>query len=238
MPIQPTSNTPGNPTEGSFVPYYSIPTLNATLLAWQSGSGLSNFAFSSSTFNSSSESSTHFGGAHLGITYEGISASANAQHSDAQSSADVSALGFDLSFAGLALLDIEQGIWFDNYRVAHAAETPDSQHQPAKAIFSNDTYFGSSDKPGPLSVYNAQALIGFKPSWTIQLVDSHTTSSSQSNSAGFDISILGLLDIGGYGGSTQNNTHYDNATNTLTIKDDSNNAYILGYVQNGYFNYS
>jgi hypothetical protein len=123
--------------------------------------------------------------------------------------------------------------------VAHAAETPDSQHQPAKAIFSNDTYFGSSDKPGPLSVYNAQALIGFKPSWTIQLVDSHTTSSSQSNSAGFDISILGLLDIGGYGGSTQNNTHYDNATNTLTIKDDSNNAYILGYVQlNGYFNYS
>jgi len=233
MPIQAAGTT--GPQEGSFVAFYDIPTLNSTLTAWQAGAGLSQFTFSSSQFNDSTSSSTKFGGAHLGITYEGISASANAQHSQAQSSANVSALGFNLTFQGLALLGIEQGIWFDNYLVARASEKPDSNHTAAKGIFSNETYFGSSNAPGPLSVYNAQALVGFKPSWSIQLVDSHTSSSSSSTEAGVDISILGLLDIGGYGGSTSNNTHYDNSTNTLTIADDSNNAYIIGYVQDGYF---
>jgi hypothetical protein len=236
MPIQASSTT--SPVEGSFAAFYDIPTLNTTLSAWQSGTGLAPFTFSSSTFNTSSSSSTKFGGAKLGITYEGVTGSANAQHSEAQSSADVNALSFDLSFQGLALLDVEQGLWFDNYRVARAAQTPDAQHGPAQAIFNDPKYFGSSDSPGPLAVYNAQALVAFQPSWTIQLADSHNSSSSDSTSAGVDISVLGLFDIGGYGGSTSNNTHFDEATNTLTINDDSNNGYIIGYVQNGFFTQS
>lgn len=162
MPIQPASTT--GPVEGSFVAFYDIPTLNTTLTAWQSGTGLAPFIFSSSTFNTSSGSSTKFGGAHLGITYEVFMGTANAEHSEAQSSADMNALSFDLSFQGLALLDVEQGLWFDDYRVAHASETPDAQHGPAKAIFSDPKYFGSSDNPGPLAVYNAQALVAFQPS--------------------------------------------------------------------------
>ncbi|KAJ7750080.1 hypothetical protein DFH07DRAFT_961499 [Mycena maculata] len=204
MPIQATSTT--GSTEGSFVPSYDIPTLNSTLIEWQNGNGLSKFSFTSASYNASSSLDTKFGGASLGITYEG----ANAQHSDTQSSANVGALSFNLSFAGLALLEIEQGIC-------------------------NATYFGSSAKPGPLAVYNSQALVGFKPSWSIQLAQSHQSNSDSSTSGGADISILGILDLGGYGGSTSNNMRYDNATNTLTIEDDSNNAYIIGFVQNTYY---
>ncbi|KAJ7133761.1 hypothetical protein C8R43DRAFT_1023030 [Mycena crocata] len=236
MPIQEAGTT--GPVEGSFAAYYSIPTLNTTLNAWQAGSGLSKFTFGTAQYNATSSSSTKFGGAHLGLTYEGVSAKANAEHHEAKSSADVSALNFDLTFEGLALLGIDQGIWFDDYRVARAAENPDDQHKDAKAIFNKETYFGSAEKPGPLTVYNSQALVAFKPTWKITFIDSHQVDSSSSTSAGVDISILGLLEIGGYGGSTQNNTQYDNSTNTLTIQDDSNNAYIIGYVQNGYFNYS
>ncbi|KAJ7025904.1 hypothetical protein C8F04DRAFT_1400317 [Mycena alexandri] len=141
------------------------------------------------------------------------------------------AVQFALSFGRLALMSVQQGLCFDDSRVARAAQNPDDKHLPAAAVFSNQSYFGSADEPGPLAVYNHMALVGFKPSWTIQLQDRHSSSSSSTTTAGFDISILGLGSIGGYGGSSVNNTHYDSATNTLTIGDDSNNAYIIGYVQ-------
>ncbi|KAJ7201110.1 hypothetical protein GGX14DRAFT_465814 [Mycena pura] len=223
---------------GSFVPYYSIPTLNVTLTAWQNGVGLSPVSFSSSNSQGSTSSSTKFGGAHLGITYEEIGVSASASHSEAKSSSEVNALGFSLSFQGLALLEIEQGVWFDGYRVARAAENPDSKHLNATKVFSNATFFGSQDQPGPLSVYNAQALVGFKPSWSIQFENFSTADSSSATQASADLSIFGLIDIGGYGGSTDNKTTFDTAASTLTIEDDSNNAYIIGFVQSSYYTWS
>jgi hypothetical protein len=66
----------------------------------------------------------------------------------------------------------------------------------------------------------------------IQFSDLHTNSSNSSTEAGFDISALGLFDIGGYGGSTESNTHFDNGTQTLVISDDTTNAYLIGFVQN------
>lgn len=132
---------------------------------------------------------------------------------------------FELSFAGLALLNVQQELWFDDYRFARVAQNPaDSQHAPAKDVFSNQSYFGTVDQPGPLAVFNNMALVGFKPTWKIQLQDTHTVNSASSTEAGLDISVLGLFSIGGYGGSKTNNTHYDNSTNTITINDDTNNV--------------
>ncbi|KAJ6590094.1 hypothetical protein DFH09DRAFT_1425759 [Mycena vulgaris] len=234
----PSSQIGGGPdsNDGACVAAYSIPTLNTTLTSWQAGSGLANFQFNSATYNASSSSSTKFGGASFGISYDGVGVSASAQHSESTSSADLTALSMELSFGALALLEVDQGFWFDNYQVARAAQNPDAKHAAAKDVFSSQTFFGSAATPGPLSVYNSQALVGFKPSWTIALADSHTSSSSSSTEAGGGVSILGILNLGGYGGNTKNTTHYDNATNTLTVQDDSNNAYIIGFIQNTFWN--
>jgi hypothetical protein len=66
----------------------------------------------------------------------------------------------------------------------------------------------------------------------IQFSDLHTNSSNSSTEAGFDISALGLFNIGGYGGSTESNTHFDNGTQILVISDNTTNAYLIGFVQN------
>lgn len=220
---------------GNYAAYYRIPTLNSTLAKWQSGAGLAPFTYQSSSQNYSSVSTSKFGGVNFGISYEEIGVNGQFQKSDAKSSSEVKASSFGLSFAGLALVGIEQGSWFDNYRVARAAETPDSQHAPVQHIFANETYFGSKDQPGPLAAYNYQALVGFQPSWTIQMEDAISSSSQDSTEGGGGISIFGLLDIGGYYGSNTTKTSTNNSTNTITVSDDTNNAYIIGFVQSKYW---
>ncbi|KAJ7198541.1 hypothetical protein GGX14DRAFT_665920 [Mycena pura] len=235
MPIEGATSTPGLPSEGAFVAYYSIPTLNSTLTAWQAGSGLSPVNFTNAQYSSNTTHTTSEAGIGLGFIFEEIFGEGEGSNEQTHSSADVSSLKFELNFGGLALLDVSQGIWFDGYRVARAAENPDAQHQQAKPVFSDPKYFGSQDKPGSLALYNTQALIGFKPSWTIQFTDSHQTDDTSKSEGEAGLSIFGLFDIGGWGGSTSNTTHYDNSTNTLTIQDNSNNAYVIGYVQTPYY---
>ncbi|KAJ7099387.1 hypothetical protein B0H15DRAFT_944797 [Mycena belliarum] len=234
MPIADDQST-GTIDQGQYVAYYSIPTLNATLTGWQGGVGLQPFKYASKEANGSTSSSSKFGGGKLGITYEGVTVGAHADHSESKNSATAMAKDFELSFGALALLSIDQGLWFDGYRLARAAQNPDAKHGPAKDVFSNESYFGSADAPGPLAVYNNMALVGYKPSWKIQLQDSSAMDSSSTTSAGVDISVFGLFSIGGYGGSTKNNTQYDKSTNTVTIEDDSSNGYIIGYVQKTFF---
>ncbi|KAJ7125308.1 hypothetical protein C8R44DRAFT_875120 [Mycena epipterygia] len=230
-----TIGTDGDGAEaGDYVAYYSIPTLNTTLSQWQAGTGLAPFHYFSTSQNYSSESTTKFGGASFGFTYEEFGAEAHAGHSDTKTSSEVKASTFGLDFAGLALVGIEQGAWFDHYRVARAAETPDSAHTAVKSVFSNETYFGSQDQPGPLASFNYQALIGFQPSWTIQLVDDIDGSSQSSSEGGGGLSFLGLT-IGGYGGKDTAKVNVDNSTNTVTITDQTKNAYILGFVQQTYW---
>ncbi|KAJ7125311.1 hypothetical protein C8R44DRAFT_875123 [Mycena epipterygia] len=220
---------------GDYVAYYDIPTLNTTLSKWQAGSGLAPFSYYSTSQNYSAATSTKFGGASFGLTFEKVTATASAGTSSTQSSSEVKASTFGLSFAGLALVGLNQGAWFDGYRVARAAEAPDSTHTAVKLIFSNETYFGSQQQPGPLAAFNYQALVGFRPSWTIQLEDSSSSSSQQSSEGGGGISILGLAEIGGYGGKSSAKVNVDNSTNTVTITDDTNNAYIVGFVQQTYW---
>ncbi|KAJ7824052.1 peptidase S8/S53 domain-containing protein [Mycena leptocephala] len=147
-------------------------------------------------------------------------------------SLEVQTQNFKVNFGALALLDVDQGLWFDGYRLAKAAQNPDSKHAGAQAIFNDPSFFGSANQPGPLSVYNAQVLVGYQPTYMIQFSDLHTNSSNSSTEAGFDISALGLFDIGGYGGSTESNTHFNNGTQTLAISDNTTNAYLIGFVQN------
>ncbi|KAJ7108412.1 hypothetical protein C8R43DRAFT_1243503 [Mycena crocata] len=228
MPISDVSETGA----GNYLPYYSIPALNATLSNWQAGIGLEPFTFTSKSYTVDHSSNTKFGGAHLGVTYEGISADVAAEHSETHSADDTSAKDFELSFAGMALMSIDQGLWFDQYKFARVVQSPtDSNHQAAKDVFSNQSYFGSADEPGPLSVFNNMALVGFKPSWNITLDKTHQTDSESKTSFSFEGGIKGLVTVGGYGGCSNNNTHYDSTTNTVTISDDSNNGYIIGFVQ-------
>ncbi|KAJ7437908.1 hypothetical protein B0H11DRAFT_2106165 [Mycena galericulata] len=224
-----------NPQDGAFVPYYAIPTLNATLSAWQSGSGLSPFKYTNSEFNASTSSKTSFGGAEFGLIFDIFEGGIGGEHKSSQSSLDLETSNFELSFGALALLEVDQGLWFDDYRLAKAAQNPDTKHAGAKAIFNSSTFFGSAQKPGPISVYNAYALVGYQPGFTIAFTDIHTNSSGSSSEGGFEIGILGLAEIGGYAGSTSNNTNFDNKTNTLTIKDNSANAYVIGFVQNTFW---
>ncbi|KAJ7464291.1 hypothetical protein B0H11DRAFT_2051995 [Mycena galericulata] len=224
-----------NLQDGTYVPYYAIPTLNATLAAWQAGSGLSQFQYTNSEYNASTSSKSSFGGVNFGISYDIFQGGINGEHSSSHSSLDVETNNFELSFGALALLEVDQGLWFDDYRLAKAAQNPDTKHAGAKGIFNRATFFGSAQQPGPLSVYNAYALVGFQPGFTIAFTDIHTNSSSSSTEGGFDIGILGLAEIGGYAGSTSNNTNFDNKTNTLTIKDNSANAYVIGFVQNTFW---
>ncbi|KAJ7437934.1 hypothetical protein B0H11DRAFT_2255036 [Mycena galericulata] len=233
MVIQKDGTT--NPQDGSLVPYYAIPTLNATLSAWQSGSGLSPFKYTSSEHNVSMSSSSSFGGAEFGIIFDNFEGGFGGEHKASQSSLDLQANSYELSFGALALLEVDQGHWFDDYRLAKAAQNPDTNHTGAQAIFNQSTFFGSAQKPGPLSVYNAYALVGFQPGFTIAFTDIKTDNSSTSSESGFEIGNLGLAEIGGYAGSTSNSTSFDQKTNTLTIKDNSANAYIIGFVQNTFW---
>ncbi|KAJ6543101.1 hypothetical protein B0H19DRAFT_1077115 [Mycena capillaripes] len=231
----PNSGPGNNIGYGEFMAYYRIPTLNSTLSKWQSGAGLAPFKHSITSQSYTSVETSKFGGASLGITYEGFGVHATASHSSFKSSAEAKATAFEISFSGLALVGIEQGSWFDGYRVARAAEYPDSQHGPVNDVFKEPKYFGSKDQPGPLAVYNYQALIGFKPSWTIQMEDAISTNGQESTEASGGISFLGLLDIGGYAGSNTTKTSIDNSTNTFTVTDDTDNAYIIGFVQEEYW---
>ncbi|KAJ7286981.1 hypothetical protein C8J57DRAFT_1215272 [Mycena rebaudengoi] len=82
----------------------------------------------------------------------------------------------------------------------------------------NATYFGFADAPRPLSVYNTQALVGFKPVWKTKLQDDITPTDQESKSDGVEMSLFSL-----------------NTTMRPTITGDTNNGYIIGFMQDTFW---
>ncbi|KAJ7025885.1 hypothetical protein C8F04DRAFT_1298729 [Mycena alexandri] len=113
---------------------------------------------------------------------------------------------FSLTFGGIATMGIDRGSWFDNYRVAAAAHNPppgDAVSAKAQPIF--DQYFGTAPKPAGVSRYNAQMVVGFKPSWSMTLTNDTEYSQLKTVQAGAKVCFL-FICAGGSGGSMSNHT--------------------------------
>ncbi|KAJ6631428.1 hypothetical protein B0H10DRAFT_1772754 [Mycena sp. CBHHK59/15] len=234
MPID--KALPGSPStvQGNFVPMYSIPVLQGTLAGWQSLAPTSPaYTYDSEKNTFSDDTSTSFGGAHLGFAWGRASLDASASHSDSTSVINTTAQNFQLSFNGLALMDVERGVWFDGFRSANALHNPaDNVTAAAKPVF--DKFFKTSDNPGPAAIYNEKALVAFQPSWTIEFTASNFYNNfkqSQASASGCFLFICG----GGEGGSSSNVTKYDDSKNSVTFTDQTNNGYIIGYVQHNFW---
>ncbi|KAJ7286959.1 hypothetical protein C8J57DRAFT_1116667 [Mycena rebaudengoi] len=236
MPID--KALPGAPStvQGNYVPAYAIPVLPGTLGGWQSaGNTQPSYAYDSKKDTFKNDSSTSFGGGHLGFVWDEYDVSGNGQgeHKSSSTVVNTTAQTFSLSFNGLALMDVERGVWFDGFRSANALNKPvDDTAKKGKAVF--DKFFQTADNPGPVAVYNAKALVGFQPSWTIEFSSSEYYNKYRSDQGSAEVCAL-FICFGGSGGSTSNNTQFDNATNTVKFTDPSKNGYILGYVQHNFW---
>ncbi|KAJ7496679.1 hypothetical protein FB451DRAFT_1359249 [Mycena latifolia] len=238
MQVQDAVDVDDGSSLGNAVAQYRISALNATINLWQSGGGFTGYEYNSSTAHTDQSSKSTFGGAKLGISYEGISAHVAANHSQSLTTGNELMQSFSLSFKSVALLSIQQGMWFDQYKFAKETQKPDSKHSAAAGIFSSPKYFGSADAPGPLSTYNDQVLIGYQPTWMIQMQNTSLLEKASSTSAEADVGIEGFGSIGGFGGSSSNNTVYNKQTGMLTVTDQSSNAYIIGFVQKNFWDFS
>ncbi|KAJ7286988.1 hypothetical protein C8J57DRAFT_1282458 [Mycena rebaudengoi] len=234
MPID--KALPGGPStvQGNFVPAYSIPVLEGTLGGWQAAESTQpSYTYDSEKNSFKNDTTTNFGGAHLGFSWGRASLDASASHQDATVIVNTTAQNFKLSFNGLALMDVERGVWFDGFRSANAVNKPaDNVTAKAKPVF--EKFFQTSDNPGPAAVYNDKALVAFQPSWTIEFSASNFYSKfkeDQASASGCFLFICG----GGSGGSSSNKTEFDDSKNAVTFTDTSKNGYIIGYVQHNFW---
>lgn len=221
---------------GRYLPAYSIPPLEGTLDAWQGGSGLAPFTYSSTNDKGSDNSTSKSGGASFSFQWKAVSASAGGDGSTTTDATSYSAQDMEVSFGSATLIGIERGIWFDDFRSADALKSASasSDNITAAAIPVFKTHFGSAGASGPAAVYNAQALVAYQPKIGITFASSDTYQKFQSVSAGGGL-CLGPFCFGGHGASSSNTSTWDNSTNTFTYDDQTSNGYILGYIQTSFW---
>lgn len=222
------------PFGGNVVPQYSIPVLAGTVASWQSNSGGNTaFAFDSSKQTGNDQESSSSNGAHAGIQWGRVDLSASASHSESESNNTVTAQTFQLSFGGIALMDIERGIWFDGWRSANALSTA-SDDKTKEALPAFKQFFGDKEKPGPAALYNDKALVVYQPTITIEFSSRNDYSKFQQNQE--EASGCFLIFCGGQQHSDQKNTTtFDEQKSSVTFKDDSSNAYIIGFLQKSFW---
>ncbi|KAJ7133762.1 hypothetical protein C8R43DRAFT_1133293 [Mycena crocata] len=232
MPISDDSVIP------DYHPEYYLPLLNNTMDAWQSGTNPSavglDFHYNHSTTDN--HTSTTSGGGGISFIWEDVSGDGSGEGLTTTTNSSQKAQVFSLTFGGIMALPIEYGIWFDDYRLAGATENPpkgDNVSALAKPVFNN--FFGTADKPGQLSRYNSQIVIGNKPTWSLTLADSEQYQQLKSALAGAQVCFLFICTAGGHGTSSSNHTTTDDKSNSISFQDTTNTMYILGFIMKSYW---
>ncbi|KAJ7496677.1 hypothetical protein FB451DRAFT_1386058 [Mycena latifolia] len=233
----PVPGLASNGASGEYVPEYYISILNGTLSHWQSNiipGGAPTFFRQVTTSSYMNDTQTTSGGGGMSFVWDDVSGSGSGSGSTTTSNATSTVESFTMGFGGITLMSIDRGSWFDGFKAASAAQhPPDNVTQPAKPVF--DRFFGTAANPGVAARYNRQALIGYQPSWTITTQSSSDFNQLKSAAAGAEVCFL-FLCANAHGSSSSNKTKIDDSSMTITFQDTSNNAYILGYVIDDYWN--
>ncbi|KAJ6593274.1 hypothetical protein B0H19DRAFT_1224845 [Mycena capillaripes] len=220
-----------------YVPLYDVSLLNGTITTWiQNTNPIPAYSWSQSSYVADNSSKTTSGSGGVSFVWDDVSGSGDGSGSTTTTTATAIAQDFTLSFAGLSTMEIDHGIWFDNYRVAGAVHNPPPNDPTATAtqkVF--DEYFGTQSAPKGVSRYNAQMVVGFRPTWSMTLTNSSEFNQMKSASASAKVCFL-FICAGGSGASSLNVTHVDEKAQSVTLADTSNNAYILGFVMSSFWN--
>ncbi|KAK7466473.1 hypothetical protein VKT23_005194 [Stygiomarasmius scandens] len=243
MKVSATSGMPDNGAgsngAGQTVPYYSIPVLNMTLKAWQSGEQLQPFDSSTNQEDTSSNEESNKSGGGLSLSWGAKlfgDIGGEGSSEDSEKTTNASAQSFVFKFGSIALMDIDMGLWNDKGAsagaVLHAPDDDDAKKQEVQDAF--DKYIGSKDKPGPAAVWNDKALVVYQPEIEMKFSSEDTYDKATQTS----ISASGcFLFICSNANSEQmkHMTSTSKTDKTITFKDSSKNAYIVGYIQTSFW---
>ncbi|KAJ4483975.1 hypothetical protein J3R30DRAFT_3656073 [Lentinula aciculospora] len=214
--------------DGKYKPYYSIPTLNGTMSAWQSnGDGFASspaFTWSSSSSSGSVTNTSSSGG--------DFSASGAGSSSSSKSTSNVTSVGMTVSFGQISMFAVESGLW-DAPEVAEALQNPpDAVAQKGAPVFQK--YYGSASKPGPLASWKDQALVVYQPSFSVEFSSAADASEFHQTSASAGVCIF-IICVGGSGSSSSSTVNYSTGSKFVTYNDTTNQAYLVGFTQTNFF---
>lgn len=220
--------------QGNVLPLYTIPVLESTLKGWQARDDAAEpeFTWESKNEKTSSLKELSESSASVGVSFGRFGGHVGASNSEGSESTQTSAQEFSVKFGGITLMDVETGLWFDGYRMAAQAERPtDAKSAPAREIFTK--HFGTKEKPLPAAHYNKQAVVAYRPSWTMKFSSSDSYHKFMESS--FDVSAQYLFaDVSASGKKMSDIVKGDTSSNTATYNPTSKNGVILGYVVESY----
>ncbi|KAJ6593276.1 hypothetical protein B0H19DRAFT_1246068 [Mycena capillaripes] len=221
-----------------YVPLYDVSLLNGTIATWmQNTNPTPSYTWSIADYHADSSSKTTSGSGGVSFVWDEVSGSGAGSGSTTTNTATATAQDFTLSFAGLSTMEIDYGVWFNNYRLAGAVHSPPPNDPTADATQKTfDEYFGTQSAPKRVSRYNAQMVVGFRPTWSMTFSNSSEYAEMKSVSASAKVCILMFICLGGSGASSSNITHTDDNTNSITFQDTSDHVYLLGFVMSSFWN--
>ncbi|KAJ7750077.1 hypothetical protein DFH07DRAFT_961495 [Mycena maculata] len=223
----------GDQFNGAYEPYYALPSLNSTLVGWQTAPNGTKPAISwdSSTDARISVTSSESSSAGVKVLWDSASASQSSNMSFVLTQAESASI----SFGGIELIDVERGAWFDDFVTASAVGNPasdDPQASQHKKAFAQ--YFGTAQNPGPASTYNDRALVVYKPQATFTFSSEQAYQSAKSAAAAVSVNV-GLWSANANGQGSSGGQQSGNSTWQLAFTPNTNNGYIVGFVMKSYW---
>ncbi|KAJ3759178.1 hypothetical protein F5878DRAFT_392854 [Lentinula raphanica] len=222
--------------KGKYKPYYSFPTLNGTMSAWQStddGSSSSPaFTWSSTSSSGSTTNTTSSSGAGVGFFWEDLSGSGAGSSSSSKSTSNVTSVGMSVSFGQISMFGVDFGLW-DAIEVAESLQNPPDEITK-KGVPAFQKYYGSASKPGPLASWKDQALIVYQPSFSVEFSSADEASEFHKTAATAGFCIF-IICVGGSGSSSSSTMNYSTGSRFVTYNDTTNQAYLVGFTQTNFF---
>lgn len=223
----------GHADAGNLVPAYSVPLLNTTLSAWQQGLEMQKFIHNYTQTTGSVTNDTKGGSGGFSFAWSSGGASAGGSGGSADFDVKTTATWMGVSFGSIAVMNIDIGLWFDSFRIASLVKDP-ADNMTAAAVPVFNKYFGTKENPGPAAVYNSKVLVAYQPKIDIAVGSNDVDEAQKTVAANAKICFLAFCGGGG-GGSSADDTHWVTTNDGLSYNDDSGNGYIIGFVQQNFW---
>lgn len=214
---------------GMGVPWYRLPMLDTLIGQWIEGNGLAPWEFSSENTTEHTDSETTESSANFGFDWRIFGASASTSSSNTETNALKESQKFTIKWGSMALVKIERGAWFDDWRVAGVLrDAKDDISKQAEPAFKE--FFGTKEKPGPASIYNYQVIVGYQPSVEIEYASEEEATKASKVAAEAGINFL-IFTAGGSGSKESASSDFKAVGNKLTFQDSSQAARFIGFTQ-------
>ncbi|KAJ7286972.1 hypothetical protein C8J57DRAFT_1652470 [Mycena rebaudengoi] len=218
---------------GTYVPFYSMPSLNSTLALWQSNTDDTKtaIAWNSTHDTQVSVSGSQSSGASVHWLWNSASASQSSNYSFVMTQTQSTLI----SFGGIELINVERGAWFDNFRAASAVGNPEATDPLAKPhhdVFVDN--FGTPENPGPASIYNDKALVVYKPRATFKYASQEDYNAAKEAQAQASVSG-GLWGVSANAQDQSKAAEFNDQDFEIVFSPDNKNAYIVGFVMHSYW---